>query len=525
VGDGLLDFVPFICARRNRDLNVLMAVYHADQFRSADARCFSTGALSLVIRMGLSVPTPRNDFRHVRKSFVKGAIVLSSVMALALTVVSCPATEETGVSHCYLTWQGDTSTTMTVNFHSEFTTDSVFVYYDTLPQHGDVDNYRFEANASSHTIPGLRLYANADRQVHISELTGLQPDTAYYFIAGNDEIGFTDEMSFRTVPDSGPIRFAVGGDMGTDPVVRDLLRVAASEDPAAVVIGGDIAYADGHLKNWKDWDTWLTNWEETMINPDGHMIPMILAIGNHEVDGGLFQFTRPLDAAPFYFGYFAQAGSGFADSRRSYFSRSLGPHTRIVVLDTDHVTSMTGAQRQWLESEFATTDPDTNIFAVYHVPMYPSHRPFGLISIGDGFDIEVSSSPFVRHAWLELFDDYGLTAAFEHHDHMHKRTKRLRGNRPDSSGTLYLGDGAFGRSPREGAQALALEDTAELERLGLSENYLAAWSSTQHFWLVDVSASGAEVDFQAIDINGLAFDRYSLNRNDNEPRRLVTSPN
>jgi energy-converting hydrogenase Eha subunit A len=146
VGDGLMDFVQLIGARRNRDLNALITVYHAEQFRSADARCLPTGALFPLIRMGLSMPTPRNDFRHVRKSFVKSAIVLSPLLALALTVVSCPATEETGVSHCYLTWKGDTSTTMTVNFHSEFTTDSAFVYYDTVPRLRNADNYSAASN-------------------------------------------------------------------------------------------------------------------------------------------------------------------------------------------------------------------------------------------------------------------------------------------------------------------------------------------------------------------------------------------
>ena len=141
-------------------------------------------------------------------------------------------------------------------------------------------------------------------------------------------------------------------------------------------------------------------------------------------------------------------------------------------------------------------------FAAYHVPIYPSHRAYGL-----------SDSTLVRAAWLPLFDAYDLTAAFENHDHMHKRTKRLRNNVPDPDGTLYLGDGCLGMAPRDGAQAQLLDDPAELERLGLPESYLAAWSSTRHFWLVEVPQGGRSVHFTAVDADGVAFDAYDLTVN------------
>lgn len=42
-----------------------------------------------------------------------------------------------------------------------------------------------------------------------------------------------------------------------------------------------------------------------------------------------------------------------------------------------------------------------------------------------------------------LCDRYGLTAAFEHHDDVLKRTLSLRAGQRDASGTIYLGDGCF----------------------------------------------------------------------------------
>ena len=49
---------------------------------------------------------------------------------------------------------------------------------------------------------------------------------------------------------------------------------------------------------------------------------------------------------------------------------------------------------------------------------------------------------------MPLFDNYHLTAAFEHHDHAFKRTHLLRANQTDPGGTLYLGDGS-----RRGAES------------------------------------------------------------------------
>ena len=68
-----------------------------------------------------------------------------------------------------------------------------------------------------------------------------------------------------------------------------------------------------------------------------------------------------------------------------------------------------------------------------------------------------------REHWLPLFDEYGVTAAFEHHWHVMKVTKPLRNNEVSlffldldgwtrlmtakqvhEGGTVYFGDGGWG---------------------------------------------------------------------------------
>ena len=97
---------------------------------------------------------------------------------------------------------------------------------------------------------------------------------------------------------------------GPNDDTRTLLKNAASHDPDFAVVGGDIAYANGNLELVDRWDTWLNFYTDTMLTSDGRSIPMVLAIGNHEVNGG---FNKTKSDAPFYFGFFGQ------DEAKSFF--------------------------------------------------------------------------------------------------------------------------------------------------------------------------------------------------------------
>ena len=130
-------------------------------------------------------------------------------------------------------------------------------------------------------------------------------------------------------------------------------------------------------------------------------------------------------------------------------------------------------------------------FAAYHVPLYPGYRsPKGKYSEQG------------RRHWLPLFDRYHLTTAFEHHDHVLKRSKMLRHNQVDREGTLYLGDGCFGRTPRW-VWGPRREDRRR-------RWYLERVERVAHFWRVDVGSRG--VAFQAIDKEGRTADEYALER-------------
>ncbi len=387
------------------------------------------------------------------------------VSLIALTTSATPR-------HVYLTWQGDTSRTITVNYQTLEPTETSTVYYDTKPRNGRHADYRYTATGSAHQIPGL-----ADgRKIHWVELTKLTPGKTYYLIAGDLQHGFTAERKFRTVPaGSQSLRFVVGGDMGISSDGADLLQQSAKLSPAFGVIGGDIAYANDALTNYTRWDAWLDHWETNMVTPAGYTIPMVLAIGNHEVRGG----TSPyMTNAQFFFRYFAQ------DHERSYCTRTFGKNVAMYLLDTGHISPHGGEQAAWLDAQFTAQRNVPHKFAVYHVPLYPSVRGY------DG-----GGSAAGRKAWLPLFDQHHLTTAFEHHDHAFKRTHLLRENKYDPGGTLYLGDGCWGMPARK----------VDLEL----HWYEVKSTSLQHFWCVDVSRR--KVEYRAVNKAGQVFDVYPPN--------------
>jgi len=412
-----------------------------------------------------SPATAPKILRFTRYPLAATCLFAAIASIIAQTIHSAPR-------HVYLTWQGDTSRTITVNYQTFEPTEASTVYFDTKPRNGRTNAYGHKATGTSHQIPGLL----DQRRIHWVELSGLAPGETYYFIAGDSRNGFTAEQKFRTIP-AGPqkLRFVIGGDMGVSSSVAVLLQQAAKLSPAFGVVGGDIAYAGDMLTNYAKWDAWLDLWETNMVTRAGYTVPMVLAIGNHEVRGG--SASSPTNAQ-FYFRYFAQGQD------RSYYARTFGQNVAMFLLDSGHISPHDGEQAAWLEAQLTAREGVPHKFAVYHVPLYPSYRPF-----------EGSGSAKGRQIWLPIFDKHHLTTAFEHHDHTFKRTQLLRENKLDARGTLYVGDGCWGQSARK--------VSAELRW------YEAKAASIQHFWCVDVSRD--RVEYRAINKEGKAFDVYPSN--------------
>ncbi len=379
-------------------------------------------------------------------------------------------------AHVYLTWQGDPHTTMTVNIQSLGKDYPTEVLYGENSCANNPQNYPHQVKGTSKTIPEVE----PKRMVHTFELTNLTPGKLYFFTIKTAKGKYSQEYKFRTIPDDGsPLRFIVGGDMGILPSAPKLLSHANKKDPQFLIIGGDIAYANGDPKNDWIWDIWFNNWGKYMKTSEGCLIPIVAGIGNHEVNKK-DPSSPPEERSPFYLGYFAQGG-------KTYFSRTFYPYLSLIVLDSNHIVPVS-EQVNWLKETLEISKNMPYIIPVYHVPLYPSHRSF------DG-----SVSAEERKLWLPLFDEYKVNVCFENHDHTFKRTKPLRGGQAVEEGTVYLGDGCFGVNPR----------TIENFPLG----YLEKADSKRHFWYVEINSN--ELKAQAIDDAGTLFDEIII-----KPRKL-----
>lgn len=355
------------------------------------------------------------------------------------------------IDHVYLTWQHDPRTTMTVNFQSPRHYEHLTLAYDMASHGGHAEAYPLTAEGMVRQIPGLQ----DNRYIYHIEATNLTPGAVYHFVLASEGKSVTREMRFRPLPgDETPLRFIAGGDMTILPRAYQLTGLAGNTDPMFALIGGDIAYDNGKLSSVWMWDRWFATWESNMVTSDGVLVPMVLAIGNHEVND--LEGSRE-ERAPFYYGFFAQGGL-------PYFSRQIREDTLLVVLDSGHTTPH-AEQAPWLAQTFSEHPDIRHSIAIYHVPLYPSHRSF-----------DDPRSVAGRESWLPVFDQYGLSVAFENHDHSFKRSKVLKGNQVADSGTVYLGDGSFGVNPRDA--------------MPTGRWYLEKASGTPHFWVVNIDNDG-----------------------------------
>ncbi len=285
-------------------------------------------------------------------------------------------------------------------------------------------------------LPEAEVVAFGDRSgwfVQRVRLTELKPDTDYAVGVP----GRLEPVRFRTAPATltKPLVFAEGGDVGTSHHVGMLHDEAAQWDPLFGLVGGDCAYGNG--RDAGTWLKYLKLWNDHMSPDDGRSVPMLAAIGNHEVDGG---WNKHPEDSPFFRALFGPLFS----PRGAYATLDFGSgddrYASFYLLDSGHTIDHGGRQTNWLKKAMAQRRGVPHQFACYHVPAYPSHRPF-----------DSKESAPAREHWVPLFEEQQLDAVFEHHDHTYKRTHALKGGEevaPGDGGVLYLGDGCWGRPPR-----------------------------------------------------------------------------
>ncbi len=386
------------------------------------------------------------------------------------------AQESKVINGLLLTWVDDPTSTMVIDIHTSSSYQGEKKLYYKLPSSNkwkDFFGESFDYPFSSKKI--TRFY-----------LKNLKQGSEYEFTFGSD----TTVYKFRTMPKDTKkgVVFIVGGDTMHEKAYMDKTnKVALSYNPDFIVLGGDLAYANGLEKNLGRWEQWFNSVQENLIDKDNRIVPIIVGIGNHEVIDGTYkkhpdfkdtdQWRKKI--APYFYTFFAFPGI------RGYNVLDFKKYLSLISLDTEHSNPIVGEQSNWLAQTLSSRSKKVDfIFPFYHVPAYPSVRPF-----------TGSNSVLVRENFVPLFEKNGVKVAFENHDHAYKRSLPLFENKINEKGIVYIGDGAWGVSTRPIAK---------------KEWYLQKAEGIRHFIVVRLKKS--EASFKMIDENGVQFDTYNYNK-------------
>ncbi len=163
-----------------------------------------------------------------------------------------------------------------------------------------------------------------------------------------------------------------------------LMEGMASIAPEAVFHTGDL------VNNGRVADQWITFNNIASQLPSG--TPIYPALGNHERESSL------------YFNNFELPGN------ERWYSIDDIRGFNFIVLDTESALSVASSQYQWLQSELSSSVSSTDFTIVtFHYPLY-----------GTGY--HGRDDKHIAADLLPLFEQYGVDAVFNGHDHDYERS-------------------------------------------------------------------------------------------------------
>jgi acid phosphatase type 7 len=318
----------------------------------------------------------------------------------------------TGTTDKYrIMWRSDPATTMVIGWN-QVSGSNPMVYYGTTDNGTNFRMYPLSRKPD-------RVVSHNGMANHFVRLTGLKPNTAYYFVI-KDNQGVSRRLWFKTAPNdpSAKLSIIAGGDSRDSRTQRQNANKLVSKlRPHMVLFGGDMTRSNYD----EEWKTWFDDWQLT-IGSDGRMIPVVVARGNHEDSDAIIvnHFDVP--------------------HANVYYALTLGGSLlRVYTLNTE--TSIAGDQTNWLSSDLTNHANVTWKMAQYHRPMRPH--------------VSTKSDGNTQYQyWASLFYQHKVKVVIECDAHTVKSTWPVVPStgtgsyqgfiRNDSEGTVYLGEGCWG---------------------------------------------------------------------------------
>jgi len=313
-------------------------------------------------------------------------------------------------------WRDDPATTMVVGWN-QATGSGAMVYYDTA-NHG-----RKPSDYANQHLPD-KFVISKGMNNHFARLSGLTPNTLYYFIIKDNE-GVSQVMSFKTTPADANAKLSIvaGGDSRNNRAARQSANTLVSKlRPHFVMFGGDMTGGD----TASEWLDWMEDWQLTN-GEDGRLFPIVTARGNHEKSNKTIEDLFDVPSNSVYYGLtFGQ------DLLRIYTLNSL--------------IASGGDQKSWLAKDLANHGEVRWKMAQYHHTIRPH-------------TLRKPEQNNLLFDWATLFHKYGVNLVVESDAHVVKSTWPIRPStedgsaegfiRDDDTGTVYVGEGCWGAPLRE----------------------------------------------------------------------------
>lgn len=298
------------------------------------------------------------------------------------------------------------------------------------------------------TAPGA-LTSTASNAASVTDhevaLTGLSPDTAYYYSVGTSAGAITSgsEYTFFTSPPTGsplPVRVWALGDSGTGDANAAAVRNAyttfsASRYTDVWLMLGDNAYQNGTDAEFQTavFNMYPSYLRQSVLWP---------TIGNHDTAGSA---TPPATLPYFQMFTLPTAGEagGAASGTEKYYSFDYG---NIHFINLDSMTSdrsVGGAMATWLRADLESTN-QTWIIAYWH------HPPYTKGSHDSDPEIELKQ---MRENIVPIMEAGGADLVLTGHSHSYERSYLINGHH-GTSGTFQPSmkiDGGDGRESGTGA--------------------------------------------------------------------------
>jgi len=283
---------------------------------------------------------------------------------------------------------------------------------------------------------------------HFSRLTGLSPNTIYYFVI-HDASGQTSErFYFRTLSndEDDAVSFISGGDTRDGFSIfgiytencpsgscvekrRDGNKLVARIRPDFIAFTGDFVMNQVTSNTTSEWSDWLSDWQLT-ITPEGRMFPVLFSRGNHE---DMFDVHEMFDI-PYDEYYSVNIHNGLI---------------RMYMLNTELDACTDQGQLNWLSNDLQSHTGTANDpywkFATYHSPT---------LAIGKDGALEADQ----MNCWVPLFEQNKVRLVMESDSHTTKWTYPSVRNSSGTDfevtaqeleGVVYIGEGQWGAPHRD----------------------------------------------------------------------------